>query len=530
MGRRIGTAVGVVVIALLAIVLVGGTGSPHAKPLPASTSTSSPTTSSSSSTTLSTSSTSSTSTTSTIPGDTGAVGFVPSCSPKGATSFAPITTPDGPELRALGPIGAAPAWSFALPHFRFEQGGAVGITGGRAQRIPGGFLVSVSVDDPSLFTVAYGNSILMAVNDNGSVRWRQCRTDGFTGFTAVADVGDVPTQAIIAVSHGPQTTNAVETDYRVVDLADGHDAGNLHDRAVAAGLEPAYLADQLRWIGSRTLVFSGQDSAGYSTDRTLDAHDRIVQVDLRTMTVEVVHLPGVATGLAENSQWLILTPSEEPAVIASTPELVAPLPKAVFHRGRWLTEATAGPVMWRESFPRRVTFRADQLQHPTLFATDADGRILWERGDLVVLLSDGVTVVSGEPTALAIVCAPNSPGCADQMLVGVDTATGADRWQLMGTYAIAFVADGLAMVRAITTPGGVGSGPWQLIAAQTGTPLPDDQQWVDPQAFLVDPGALGVATDRVEASGAFVLAAHGDRLSVWMPKALTGPTRYVSLT
>jgi hypothetical protein len=116
------------------------------------------------------------------------------------------------------------------------------------------------------------------------------------------------------------------------------------------------------------------------------------------------------------------------------------------------------------------------------------------------------------------------------MLVGVDTATGADRWQLMGTYAIAFVADGLAMVRAITTPGGVGSGPWQLIAAQTGTPLPDDQQWVDPQAFLVDPGALGVATDRVEASGAFVLAAHGDRLSVWMPKALTGPTRYVSLT
>jgi hypothetical protein len=448
-----------------------------------------------------------------------------------ALSSAPITTPDAAALRTFGAIGAAPAWSFRLPGFRSESGGGVGGTGGRARRIPGGFLVSVNVDDLTLFTVAYGHSILMAVNDDGSIRWRQCRTDGFAGFAAVADVGDAPTQAIIALSEGPQTTNAVETDYRIVDLADGRDEGSLHDRAVAAGLEPAYLADQLRWIGHHTLLFSGREAADYSVDRTLDSHDRIVRVDLRTMTVDVIRLPRVAIGLGQTSQWLTLTPADEPAVLSSAADLVVPLPKAVLHRGRWLTEAAAGPVVWNESFPRVVTYRADQIQQPTLVATDADGRIVWERSDLVVLLSDSVTVFSSEGTAVATVCAPNSPGCADQMLVGVDAATGADRWQLPGTYEVAFVSNGLAMVVPIAPVGSVGSSPWQLIDVHTGTPLGTDQQWVDPQAFLIDHSGFGVATDRVDVSGAFVLTAHRDRLSVWMPKALTpGPTRFVSLT
>jgi hypothetical protein len=521
-----------VAFALVAIVLVGGSGQRHAKPLAVSATTASPSASNSSSSTSSSSSssTSSTSTTTTNPGDTGAVGFAPACVPQAATSSIPITAPDDPQLSTFGPLGAAPTWSVGLPRFRSQPGEVPGVTAGWGVRIPGGFLVSVVASDPSSLSVLYGQSILAAVNDDGSIRWRQCRSDGFGGFTVVSRrSGVAPTQAVISVAPPPQASATVPLDYRIIDLADGHDEGSVHDRAVAKGLDPAYLADQLRGGGGHVLLFAGASLTDLTTDRLIDARDRIVELDLDTMNVAVLRVPRAAYGLHSSSPWLTLTPLDEPAIIDGTYEASRQRAKAIYEGGHWLGQGAAGEGPWTANFPIRAYFDYN-LVEPSLVASDATGTIVWARPDLVGTGGEAMGAFSSHGTTIADVCVTGSPasGCPTYALVGVDTATGVERWRADGFHQIAFVADGMAMVQPQSATGVPEQ--WELIDIATGQLMAADQHWSDPKAFPTDPGGCCLPIWRTAPDGGFVFAAKEDVLSVWMPKALTKATITISLT
>jgi hypothetical protein len=433
-------------------------------------------------------------------------------------------------MARLGPLGGGPALNIALPGFRFNLGEVPGGTGGAVARIPGGYLASVTVAEPSNFTTLYGQSILMAVNDDGTIRWRQCRTDGFTGEMFVALGADlVPTQAVIVVAQGPQTTNTVEFDHRIIDLADGRDEGTVHDRAVAAGLDPAYVADQVRGRHDRFLLLTGSSQDFGVPDRAVTSRDRIVRLDLSTMQVEVLRPPRAALGLKMGAPWLSLTEAGDPAVRAGGFEDIAHRPLALHHGGAWLGETAAGPELWGASFPLQVVLREDQPPQAVLAAVDAHGATVWSRSD-VVSQGEAAASLTGGATTIAIICLVAVPpgGCPSEGLVGLDTTSGAERWRLNGAYTLGFAANDLAMVEPL---GRTSVGPWQLIDLRTGSVVGTGQQWSDPNAFASDDGGCCATIDVTRQTGGMVTALHAGHISVWLPLSLTPRrTLFVVLT
>jgi outer membrane protein assembly factor BamB len=450
------------------------------------------------------------------------VGFVPACTPVGASSSAPVTTPDDPRLDTLVALGQAPAWHVTFPAYRAAPGDAPGLTAARGVRIPGGFLIDVTAADLNTLSVLYGDSILMAMNDDGSVRWRQCRTDSFTGYIAVArGEGAVPTQAVIAVSQGPATSNDVQVDYRVIDLADGRDEGTVHDRAVAAGLDPTYLADQLHASGRHELLFTGRSLNDYTVSRSVDASDRIVRVNLDTMQVDVLPVPKRAIGMSIGSGWLRLSALGQPAVLDGRVQIGDGPAIAVYLGRRWFTSASLRADVWAAHFPVTVQFDFSS-QDPTFQAVDSGGNLVWSRPDLVGVGGDSMAMYSSNGTSLTNTCPAGSDvtGCPDYALVAVDSATGTERWRAKGLYNVAFVANGMAMVQAATD---TSLGPWQLLDMRTGARVAADQEWPDPKAFGNDGGCCFLV-ERTTADGAFVFHAAVGTLNIWAPNGLSGPT------
>jgi hypothetical protein len=335
--------------------------------------------------------------------------------------------------------------------------------------------------------------------------------------------GVVPTQALILVAQAPRTTNTVGFDYRVIDLADGHDGGTLRDRAVAAGLDPSVVVDLPKASNGRTMLFAGSNADFADTARGVTTRDRILDLDLATMKVVVMKPPRAALRRPMTGPWLALSAQGEPAIVDGTFDTSTQQPVAVRHGGEWLDEAQAGAALWAASFPVHVVFAFSGSQF-RVEGIDADGLPVWTRVNALQQGESPSFLTSGTAT-LMLVCqsGPTTADCSDPALVGTDTATGVDRWTLAGSYSLGFAADGLAMVWHGTSST---DGQWQLIDLSNGQQVAPDQQWNGLQTFLTDNGGIGIAVEFTRQFGGAVIASEPADLAVWLPKALT-PTSTV---
>ena len=458
----------------------------------------------------------------------GALGFVPACTDMADASSAPITTPEDPLLGVLGPLGAEPTLRITVPRLNISPVMQPVVPSVLSRRVPGGVLLIVTSGDfmtGQLFgqpiTPPFDQSILAVVNDDGTIRWQRCLTDELGGLSAVATGdGAVATQAVVDVV----TTiddGSYKTDYRIIDLADGRDTGSVHDKAIAAGLGPNEVAENLMAANSHTLLFAN------ATNGSIAASDRIVRVDLDTMAVTLLHVPRAAVGLPHAAPWLAITPAGDPAIFTGDFSGAPRKAIALMHRGRWLSEAAAGPALWAASYPIVVGYDFS-VPNPVPSATDVHGKVVWTRPDLVGTGGEGIFLISSDGTAIGVMCTNGDPQCTDPELVALDVATGRDKWRMKGYVVVAFVADGLAMVHPPSTPGD--TEPWQLIDLDTGSPIAADQRWGDPNAFASSRGSgCCLPVSHSEALGAMVVTQDLQTVSVWLPKALTRPAVSVSL-
>ena len=474
-------------------------------------------------------------TTSTLPAATTTVlgttafGWNPACVGLTASSSTPIATADDPRLDVFGPLGAAPSLRITLPVASIPDdqvvAGGTLVVPVSAQRIPGGYLIAVISSDTVDPTKALP-TILAVVNDDGTVRWRQCRTDGFDGTVLVAHGnGAVPTKAVIRVRH-LTTDGTPDDDYRIVDLADGRDEGSIHDLAVAAGLDPTYPAALLLASDAHAALFSGR-AGDRGNPRVLDANDRIVKIDLDAMSVSVLPLAKPAVGIETNTQWLRLTPAGEPGIIvprSSTAEPGSAL--ALYHGKRWLTETQAGTALWAASFPIAVDY---DLTSGGLMATNAKAAAVWTRSDIGRPGGEGRFLWGTNGVTFGLMCfeGPVHQGCNQPDFGAIEDATGKDLWRLPGSYAVAFVANGMAMV---SPAGSTGLGAWSLIDVRTGQPVAADQRWTDRQAFGNNAEGCCAPSIHTDPFGGIVVSVNNSLVSIWLPKDLATPTIEASLS
>jgi hypothetical protein len=434
--------------------------------------------------------------------------LVPACTDRDAPSSAPVAA-DDPAFAELGPLAAAPALAITLPKFREEVGGRLFPPNVQGARIPGGILVTVNGDEINK------GSMLAAVNFDGSVRWVRCFADAPSVHASGAS--GTATETLIE-------TSFVDTQPRIIDLIDGHDKGSLQERTLANdNTAVIVLMGTPAADGADNLVFA-------RTGAPIAATDRIAVVDASFKVVATLPVPGVAVGHTWAEGLLRRAPTGDLTIVDYSNAQQARRGVAVYHQGRWLDERAAGHALWAATFPPVIEFDYTKVGAP-LHSTDVDGKVLWKRDDLLAFVTENLNLGTSNGTTIAMVCrtlgAPT--GCTDPALVGVDSATGQDRWRLEGVYSISFVANGYAAVQRESV--GAVTPPWQLIDFASGRPPAPDQQWSDNTAFAVeDRGrAPGSSTDYSKPDGGMVITVRDNVLSVWLPKAHGTPTAPVTI-
>ena len=160
-----------------------------------------------------------------------------------------------------------------------------------------------------------------------------------------------------------------------------------------------------------------------------------------------------------------------------------------------------------------------------LTGMDADGRELWTDPDAEAPFGDapGFRIGVTDGTALVATCAERPDGdpegcAAPGPLVAYDVDTGEQRWSIDADLA-PVVADGFALARS--------EGGWDMIDVADGTAIAG-QHWDESSTFAVAGGLDGASVFLRWLDGVLV-AAHGDRLDLWLPTAFAAPTVEVSI-
>ena len=196
---------------------------------------------------------------------------------------------------------------------------------------------------------------------------------------------------------------------------------------------------------------------------------------------------------------------------------------------RWI-DAASEPNTAAAGSPVRVL--RDGGATAGLVAVDPLGHVIWERPDIGFLGGEGLESYVAGAITLALDCdrAVDPIGCASPRLVGLDAATGKDRWHLDGWYVLGPIDNGAALVDHYeVTATGTSAHTWSMIDTATGHPLAADQQWTGADTFRT--GCCGefeyLHTGR---AGGIVIAVSGTDVRVWYPRDRTVPTVEVSLT
>jgi hypothetical protein len=375
-------------------------------------------------------------------------------------------------------------------------------------RIPGGQLVAVASSD-----FAFSASTVAAVDDDGTTRWVRCFAD--RANTVVAPpASSNPQTALVQLGHDPGQGAQWTAAWQVIDLATGAVRTSLADLLAAAGTDPA------PFDNNELPVAEDDDEVvlGPRQDTTIDvARDRLLRLDLRTLTPTLVPFPAAADGQgmfslrfghnADGALALVRSPAGNPPVVAA------------FVNGSWSAAAddTLAYSGVRADYPLDGGFDA------VLEGRDGHGNVVW-RNESVTSgdIGEGFrSAVDGDLTVVASCLGTYDlqTGCPNQGLVGVRNQDGAVLWQLPGRPGVAAIGDGHALVVGPVGPlpdGTTGVAGWSMIDTSTGQDIPG-QRWTDTATFEIECCGGDAAVTR---DGAILAAINNGRVTLWFPASV----------
>lgn len=490
---------------------VPATAAPTTTSLPATTSSTSPIspTSPTSPTSTTSTTTHSTSTTGPIfpPPTMPLVEFAEPCVDQPATRRAP--TFDGARLDSFGPLGVAPAIEFPVPDGPPLPDGFQSQTTVNTTRIPGGILVDMSAGG--------GNAerVLTAIDYDGTVRWQRC-FDGGYGYVIAANASAGPTEALIYDDTSFDGTAIGSTT--VFSLADGRDMGRLTDVIEASDWPKA--AVPLTFVGN----FPGGFGRGlvplFPADGP-DPTDPLAVLDLVDMTVSTVPFPPEPEFAVSGPGTVTIDAQGRPTRIDS-PTSGGSRTTAILLDGEWVTD----PAVLATEIPVTVSAWVSQ-ETPVqglrpLTALDADGSVLWERDDLLIVDGEGFWFGVVDDVLLAVTCVRHTitdGGYAqcDQFRTGTyDAETGTAIWERDGYHASAISGDGYVLAP-------MENGGWEMLDLRTGKRAAADQVWSEPFTFSTE-CCGGDTSQRAERHGGVVFTVSEGMVRIYLPKWASHPT------
>jgi hypothetical protein len=406
---------------------------------------------------------------------------VPGASP-GLAAVAPpctdVTNPAGPATvddsaaGTFGPLAASPVLDLAItaPMTLYE-----------ARSVPGGVLITATETPAEQLDNPVGS--VSFVEYSGALRWKRCAAAYAWALAARASSG--ATTALIAELPAGDAPATI----RGIDLASGADAPL--PEALSTG-------DLTVWSSSGDVALFGQ--AGLGDGGPLDAAQPFQLLDLATMVVSEVPVPSAAAGV-EFAHFVV---TDDGVVSFSGTGSAATM--AAYIDGAWTSDAAAIDA----ALPPWTTY----APNPPLTYFAASGAPAFTIADLADPGGEGFReAVSGGMVLVRGCVAPQDWGCepADQALVGVELATGTERWRLPGPRAVLAAGDGYALVTGEFVEGAE-PGPQVLLDANTGEPVAK-QTW--PAGTFVT-GCCGETTF-TRLDGGVVLTGDHASLRVYLP-------------
>lgn len=397
--------------------------------------------------------------------------------PAPAAPCTDVTNPAGPATvddLVTATFGPLAAWA-VLDHAVTAPGSIAD-----ARRVPGGLLVT-AVETPASGMGDDEVDSVSFVEYSGALRWKRCVRPFAWALAGQAWSGG--TTAIIAEVTAFDAPAAI----RAVDLASGDPAPL--PKAFGTG-------DLTPWAASGDFALFGAVDDG-----PLDSDRPFLLVDLATMAVTAVPVPPGAAGV----EFPDLAVTDDGVVTFGNQDgFGARL--AAFIDGAWTSEAAALDA----ALPPWTDYATDR---PISYFT-ASGAPAFTVADLVDPGDEGFrNAVSGGMVIVRGCAAPQDGWCepADMALVGVELATGTERWRRPGDGGVYAAGDGYALITSGVTTGATPA-PAVLIDAVTGEAI-DGQTW-PPGTFLQ--GCCGDPAF-TRADGGAVLTSDGSSLRVFLP-------------
>lgn len=436
----------------------------------------------------------------------GRVGFDPPCVERDPER--PTAVVDEATLDRLGPIGVVPAMRLVLPDGYSAFDGSQQDSTSMTTRIPGGMLVVI-------VSSYFPESMLMAVDHDGHVRWQRC-FDERVVTVAAAPASERPGEAVVVTSS--YVDDEFRTSWWSISLDDGLPTSTLTDHLDRLGLpDHAVPAGGLLFVSGDPLVL-GPDGA-----HVVDVDvDRLAVVDLADLAVSAVPLPPEFEGHPAGELQLEIGAGGELLRMGLARDLVHRVPNSMWTGGAWSTD----PARLRAAWPTTAGYGYQPSADggmPMLESYDALGEVRWRRDDLRLMLGEGFHAGVFGDRVVAISCRPitGDQMCSEFRTGAYSLATGATLWEVDGFRSVTAAGDGLAMMS--TRAGDESSSGWALVDLATGDPVRADQVWLEPTAFLTE-CCGGYEYQRVDQHDGVLAVQTGGALLVYLPEQASHPT------
>lgn len=452
------------------------------------------------------------STTSAVPSTTGAPAF-PYWSAACTERYGSADGVDGAGLlpEQFSTLGDGPSLDLVVPQVITSAGPYGSVVS--VAPVPGGFVVGIFPPDAwPVGDEALTSSILLAIDHDGTIRWRRCFDDLATRRFVVGPPELEPT-VVWAMSSGWAAPPSVVG----IDLSSGADVpfeGEL-DGLVEGGGDDA----------GRFVVFGPRPGS------TVTPADELVVLDGVDGSTRVVPVPpGWVAGEAGWVQVLDGSASDGPVLADGFP---APGESVeVYVNGEW----TDDPAVQREVLPMQLS---ESFAEPfELRLLDGAGAEVWSAPGFHGVSREGFRSALADDVVLAMRCTdwdaegscpPVGDGPPAEEMVAFDLATGDELWTVPGVRAAPVVAGDTAIVTAAAGEFGRSTDGYVAIDVRTGERTgPPGEAW--PAGSFVQECCGGDVYVNVRRFGSIVVATDTDHVRVWYPPALTTPTVVVDLT
>jgi hypothetical protein len=416
------------------------------------------------------------------------------------------------ELGVFGPLGAVPALDIEVRALAGNPETPVGPPTISVAAVSDGVVIAAT----SWWEERGHESVAAGLGFDGTVRWQRALDAEAVVFGGGAGAG--ARTALVAWG---------ERQDRHWELVAGADGTVVRDLVAEDGLAPD--------LSSVAPIVEGRAGPWllvvdpYAADRPA-GRDGVLLVDLVAGGVEAVPVPEELA--AAGSVRGLLAVTADGRLVAYEPGSTRGDRRAAV--AVWRGDAWSRDAALLAATPVRVLpDPAASSPGAPLVAWAPDGSERWRRADLTPTGQElQVIGVDGDVVVLQACPTPWNGSACEAVTVGLDTVTGATLWSRPGFrhlpvgagdgYVLASAGDPAAAVAAGQPPPG-----WVLVDDRTGTAVAG-QQWSDPDAF-----AAGCCADgqyrHVTRDGGVVVVVHDEDVRVWLPDALSGPTRAVTV-